>query len=289
MLLLGDKMPSPNINVGQQTTSLETVMDLVRSLVNDTQAGATNTPGEGQILTDNPTISPFTQPFLNSSIRELYRELRNVGDPVLIKDNVIFTNLPIINSPTNGLGQQDPAVQTFLDPTGYFDGTLIWPNFPLPGDMLYPTKLWERRTGSNDIFHNMEAPSGGLESAMQGPYLKQWEWRNNRLNFRGATQNVDIRMRYYCSLPQFFSSTMDFSSTYIPVMDCTDAVAYMTAVKYARMLGSPGLADLLAESKNQMFQLKNSNTRRMQHEDFARIPYGHSDGDLSNEFSFMSW
>src|ERR1017187_3485669 len=116
-------MGSPTINVPQAngSTSLATIMDLVRSLVNDTQAGATNTPGEGQILTDNPTISPFTQPFLNSSIRELYRELRNVGDPVLIKDNVIFTNLPIINSPTNGLGQQDPAVQTFLDPAGYFD------------------------------------------------------------------------------------------------------------------------------------------------------------------------
>jgi hypothetical protein len=282
-------MGSPNINVGQQTTSLATVMDLVRSLVNDTQAGVTNTPGEGQIFVNDPLISPFTQPFLNSSIRELYRELRNVGDPVLIKDNVIFTNLPIINSPANGLGIPDAAVQTFLDPAGYFDGVQFWPNFVLPGDMLYPTKLWERQTNSNDIFHNMDSPSGGMESAMQGPYLKQWEWRNNRLNFRGATQNVDIRIRYYCSLPQFFSSTMDFASTYIPVMDCTDAVAYMTAVKYARMLGSPGLADLLAESRNQLFQLKNANVRRMQNEDFARIPFGNSDGDLNCEFTYLSW
>ena len=59
-------MSSPTINVNQSTsyTSLETIMNLVRSLVNDTQAGATGTPGEGQILTDNPAISPFTQPFL---------------------------------------------------------------------------------------------------------------------------------------------------------------------------------------------------------------------------------
>jgi len=282
-------MSSPIINVGQQTTSLATVMDLVRSLVNDTQAGATDTPGEGQIFTNNPQISPFTQPFLNGSIRELYRELRNVGDPVLIKDNVIFTNLPIINSPANGLGQEDPAVQTFLAPEGYFDGVQLWPNFILPADMLYPTQLWERTTGTNDVFHKMEAPSGGLESAMQGPYLKQWEWRNNRLNFRGATQPVDIRIRYYCSLPQFFSSTMDFESTYIPVLDCTDAVAYKTAVKYARMLGSPGLADLAAEADRQMFQLKNANIRRMQHETIARIPFGNSAGDLNNEFSFLSW
>ena len=135
----------------------------------------------------------------------------------------------------------------------------------------------------------MDAPSGGLDSLLQGPYLRQWEWRNLNLNFRGATQPVDIRMRYYCSLSQFFSQTLDFNSTYVPVPDCTDAIAYMTAVKYARMLGSPGLADLLAESKNQMFQLKNANVRRMQHQDFARIPFGNSTGDLNNEFSFMSW
>ena len=262
-------MSSPSINVGQATTSLETICNLVRALVNDSQAGATDTPGEGQIFTDNPQISPFVLPMLNSSIRKLYRMLRNVGDPVLIKDNVIFTNIPIINSPANGLGQEDPAVQTFMDPTGYFDGVQIWPNFPLPDDMLYPTKLWERTTGTNDVFHSMDAPSGGLESAMQGPYLKQWEWRNNRLNFRGATQPVDIRLRYYCSLPQFFSTTMDFSSTYVPVMDCTDFLAFDTAVLYATMLGSPGLAGLQAMAAEHMFQLKNANARRMQHEDFA--------------------
>src|SRR5271166_5742618 len=216
-------MSSPTINLPQATgsTSLATIMDLVRSLVNDTQAGATDTPGEGQIFTNNPAISPFTQPFLNSSIRELYRELRNVGDPVLIKDNVILEGLPIINSPTQGLGQSDPAVQTVLSTSGYFDGVQIWPNFTLPSDMLYPTKLWERATGSNDPFREMDAPSGGLSSLLQGTCLRQWEWRNNNLNFRGATQQRDIRMRYYCSLPQFFSSTMDFASTYVPVMDST--------------------------------------------------------------------
>ena len=62
-------MSSPTINVGQNSgdTSLATIMDLVRSLINDTQAGATNTPGEGQIFTNNSAISPFTQPFLTQA------------------------------------------------------------------------------------------------------------------------------------------------------------------------------------------------------------------------------
>ena len=44
--------PSININNGSSSAypSLEAIMELVRSLVNDTQAGATGDPGEGQIL-----------------------------------------------------------------------------------------------------------------------------------------------------------------------------------------------------------------------------------------------
>jgi hypothetical protein len=122
----------PNVNQG----SLEVVMNLVRSLVNDTQAGLTNTPGEGQIITDNPAVSPFTLQFLNSAIRQLYRELRNVGDPELIFDNVILIGLPPIDSPTNGVGGPDPTVQTILSSSGYFDGVTIWPNLLLPSNML---------------------------------------------------------------------------------------------------------------------------------------------------------
>jgi hypothetical protein len=283
-------MSSPTINSPQPSdTSLETIMNLVRSLVNDTQAGLTATPGEGQILTDNPAVSPFTQPFLNSSIRELYRELRNVGQPTLIKDNVIITGLPPVSSPKNGVAGADPTVQTVLSTTGYFDGVTQWPNFLLPSDMLYPERLWERMTGTNDAFLPMTQSTFGLPPRPQVQWLSEWEWRNNNINFVGALQNRDIRMRYYCSLPTFFSATLDFSTTYIPILDCTDAVAYKTAVKYARMLGSPGLADLAAEAKEQMFQLKNANTRRMQSENFIRIPYGHSDGDYANGYYAMGW
>jgi len=284
-------MSSPTINSPQAfgSTSLETIMNLVRSLVNDTQAGLTGTPGEGQILTDNPLVSPFTQPFLNSSIRELYRELRNVGDPQLIFDNVIIEGLPILNSPLNGPGGCDPTVQTILSTVGYFDGVRQWPNFLLPANMLYPTHLWERATGTNDNFESMHQVQDGLPGQQQNQVLGKWEWRNNNINFMGATTQRDIRMRYYGALPTFFSSTLDFSSTYVPIFDCTDALAYMTAVKYARMLGSPGLADLLAEYKNQMFQLKNATTRRAQSTNYHRKPFGNSSGDINSEFWYGSW
>src|ERR1035437_1413623 len=284
-------MSSPTINFSNANsgnTSLSTIMDLVRSLVNDTQAGATGTPGEGQVFTNNPSISPFTQPFLNSAIRELYRELRNVGQPTLIKDNIIVSGLTPVNGP-NGLGMPDPAIQTYLGFGGYFDGLTINGNLVLPSDVLYMEKVWERQTNTNNNFVPVYQEESGLPSRAQQPTLAQWEWRNDNINFVGSTQTNDIRMRYWCALPQFFSATLDFDSTFVPILDCTDAVAYKTAVKYAVMLGSPGLADLRMEAKEQMYQMKNANVRRSQMVDYQRQPYGsYGNSDTSNSF-FLGW
>lgn len=268
-------MSSPTINIQQNSgnTSLETIMDLVRALVNDSQAGATGTPGEGQILTDNPAISPFTQPFLNSAIRDTYRALRNVGDPALVKDNVIVSGLTPVNGP-QGLAAPDPSIQVYLGFGGYFDGTLINSNLLLPNDVLYMERVWERTTGSNNNFQPMEQPQFGLPSRQQGPTLCEWEWRNYNINMVGSTQTKDLRLRYWCALPQFFSSTLDFASTFVPIVDCVDAVAFATAVKYAISLGSPGLPTLKAEAVEQMRQLKNAHVRRSQSVDYQRPPYG---------------
>lgn len=277
-------MSSPTISVGQSSgnTSLAVIMDLVRSLVNDTQAGVTATPGEGQIITNNPAISPFTQPLLNSAIRELYRELRNVGSPTLIKDNVIVTGLTPINSPTNGLGAYDPSVQVYLGFGGYFDGVTINSNLLLPSDVIVMERVWERQTNSNDVFVPMSQPQFGLPSRFQGPRFLEWEWRNDNIWMVGSTQINDLRLRYYCSLPQFFSQTLDFNSTFVPIIDCVDAVAYKTAAKYANMLGSPGAADLKAESIEQMRMLKLSLVRRAQAVNYQRPVYGDSGNGYSS-------
>ena len=285
-------MSSPTINPGSNGSggsypSFEEIMNLVRALVNDSQAGITGTPGEGQVVTDSPVISPFTLQFINSAVRQIYRELRNIGAPTLIKDNVIISGLtPIWGA--NGLGNCDPAAQQFLSYSGFFDGHSINPLLQLPGDLLYPERLWERQTGTNNSFAAMRQEESGMDSRPQYPTLANWEWRNDNIWFVGSTQLNDVRLRYYCSLPQFFSPTLDFSSTFVPVLDSADALAYKIAVMYARMLGSPGLPDLISEAKEQVFQLKNEYTRRTQSRDYRRIGYGHSGGDTNNCF-FLSW
>ena len=137
-------MSSPTISSNLNTngdTSLLNICNLVRALINDSQAGATGTPGEGQIFTDDPSISPFVQPFLNSGIRALYRELRNVGDPALVFDNYIITGVTPVNGP-NGLAIPDPAVQVYVGKDGYFDGSQISANISLPGNLLYLERVW---------------------------------------------------------------------------------------------------------------------------------------------------
>ena len=281
-------MSSPTINPGQSTDgglypSLSGIMNYVRALINDSQAGETNTPGEGQIFTNDPSISPFVQPMINASIREVYRELRNIGAPTLIKDNVIISGLtPVFGA--NGLAVPDPAVQVYLGYSGYYDGNTMNSNLYLPSDLLYPTEVWERQTTTNNPFRKMQQPQDGMPSRSQGPRLGQWEWRNDNIWFVGSIQTNDVRLRYYCALPQFFSATLDFESTFVPVLDSLDAIALKTVAKYARMLGSPGLPDAIAEAKEQMFQLKNQYTRRAQSIDYSRQVYQHSDGATSQLF-----
>jgi hypothetical protein len=240
------------------------------------------------VLTDSPTISPFTLQFMNSAIRALYRELRNVGDPALVFDNYVISGITPMNSPIYGPGSMDPAVQVNISQNGYFDGVEIWPNLALPNNTLYMERVWERQTGVNFPFSEMHQAFFGLPSRPQQPTFIEWEWRNYAIWMVGSTQTRDLRLRYWGSLPTFYSPTLDFSSTYVPIIDCTDAVAYKIAVMYARMLGSPGLNDLIGEAKEQMFQLKNAVTRRTQAQDHQRQAYGNY-GDRDTHNSYYGW
>jgi hypothetical protein len=128
-----------------------------------------------------------------------------------------------------------------------------------------------------------------MGSRPQQPTLVDYEWRNYQLWMVGSTQTNDLRLRYWGSLPTFYSATLDFASTYVPIIDCTDALAYKIAVMYSRMLGTPGLPDLIGEAKEQMFQLKNAVVKRAQTIDYHRPPYGTSGTTDTNNVFFAGW
>jgi hypothetical protein len=151
--------------IGYPTTypSVQDAMLLARSLVNDTFPGATDTPGEGQILTNSSSISPFTIPFVNSAIRRVYRKLGNSGVASLIQDNFILTNLSAING-ANGAGSADPATQVSITYAGYWNGNSLDTANKLPANCYAVLKMWERTTGTGNAFTPMVQALFGLPS-----------------------------------------------------------------------------------------------------------------------------
>jgi hypothetical protein len=251
--------------------SLETVMNLARVMLNDFQNS-----GAGLITTDT---SPQTLPALNSAIRWLYRKLRNVGDPSLIRDNV-QRNLPA----TTVVG---PTVQNYLSFDGFYDGTALQGSPTLPADLMFPLELWEQQTNSNLPFVLMNQPQAGLPSVwQQTTALGMWEWRggaqktagtggSDALFFVGATVPVTIRIRYQAALTQY-TGTVDFANSYIPIMDCEEAVAYYFAYNIARTLTgiTPAIADLKQSAEDALADLKLEQVRRAQTVNYEREAYG---------------
>ena len=275
---------------------VEDAMLLARSLVNDTFPGATATPGEGQILTDSSTISPFTIPFVNSAIRRLYRKLGNQGVASLIQDNYILTNLPPVDG-ANGVGAADPATQVSITLQGYWDGTTLHSSLALPANCLAVLKMWERITGSGNPFGEMVQALFGLPSRNQTMYLGDWEWRGGSTQgapptattygdgvfMCGCLQATDVRMRMRVSLPsQVSGNGSDFASLQIPVLDSTDAVASYIAAFYTAARGEDD-PDVLGRSKILMdagdgyaMELANQQIRQKQSVPYQRQAYGNS-------------
>lgn len=251
---------------------LQDIADLVRANLDDSLAGATNTPGEGQIVVDNPDIAPFLAKHLASSIRELYRKLRNAGDPTLIYDNYILTGCPIINGPL-GSGVQDPTVQNSISPVGFFDGTQVWANFALPANCRSVERVEERQSGSNDLFSLVVQPQEGMTNCLQGSFNNQCEVRNDQIWLPGTLVPMDFKIRYLGTCPKILGDNVDYNTTQIPIMDCEEYVAYRCSYKIATMLGSQQAGEFKAEAEAALLDLKNAIVRNKQGITYRRAPF----------------
>lgn len=283
--------------------SLQGICNLWRALANDPKGEVIQTPvvdATGAIILQSssalvdPAPNEFitgeqtiVAPILNSAIREVYREMRNISSQTLIKDNIIFLSLPVIQSPSSGFGVADPTVQVQLSPVGFYNGTQYNAQFLLPGDCLTITDVWERISGSNDDFHKLHQAKNGLSGVAQSAFsLGSWEMRGDALWMNGSLQNMDLRIRYLAKFPTFFTLSVDYTQTFIPIPDCEEAVALKCIYKYNTMQGSgtPESMQLLEQSKQDakdaVFELRQQQVRRMQGNEYSREPYG--GGDWTN-------
>ena len=258
---------------------IEDVLSLVRSLLNDTFAGATGTPGEGRVFTDG---APFVMPLLNYAMQmlALFLEGHSVPKPTV---TVIISGITPVNGPL-GLSVPDPSITQNLSFDGFFDGLQTNNAITLPADFATPKKLEQRPTNSGLTFAEVESAADGVDSRYQDFSLGTWEFSNDRLIWNGSLVEMDIRLRYV-SATQFLRNvpTTAFSTTTMPWLSCQMALANFIAGAFneSRVPGSG--ATFMANYRMAALAMVQRYVRQMQNIDFSREAYG-EDGDLFGWF-----
>ena len=243
--------------------SVQEIMDLARTFVNDAFRG-----GAGRILTDN---SSFALPYINSALRTLQDKLANNGVSNFVKDNYQMLGVPPV-------AQANAGVQCYIDWTGYFNGTQVYPNITLPTDMLVPLDLRERQAGNQqEQFCRMKQPQMGIPSRNQIGIMSEWEWRNDQIALVGATAPRDLQLRYEARLP-LIGANANFSEAKVNIRDSADAMAWRIAYLYATARGAPQAATLNQEFEAAAARIIIRNTRRDQRIQFRRGEFGDGNG-----------
>jgi hypothetical protein len=257
--------------------SIESVLDLVRSTVLDDMAGATDTVGEGQIYVDDTKVSVTLSNFFNNELEEFCKDVRITSGPMLMRDNYLLLGLPPINS-SLGLAAPNPAVQCYVDQTGYFDGTEMHPGLILPQDFLQPDIVMERLNNSNGRFIPMTEAVRGLSSSWQGSRFGEYEWREDRIYLHGALTTRDLRLRYYGTLVDLYTPGVDLATTYIPIKGCKAAVADRIVVRIARRIMPERLADAQAAAASSLLSFRKQQAQQKQGQEYETETYGSEAG-----------
>jgi hypothetical protein len=129
-----------------------------------------------------------------------------------------------------------------------------------PTDMLFPIALHEKTVGSTELWTPMfkqEWEPDSLPTTM----LRYWVWREELIQFLGATQNRSVRIRYVKSL-----TAIADSNTVIPIVNSQSYLASQTAALAALFIGeNPTRALVLnGEAREHMAEMVGTGVRRMQ-------------------------
>jgi len=244
-------MPYPNA---------EAVMNRARAFVNDAFRG-----GAGRILTDQ---NPFTVEFLNGALEFLQDRIRNRGVITLEYDNVILS--PITPAPT-----AQPGTQQQVAYNGFFDGATWHATPALPANCVSVLELSERQTGSGLPFQPMKQLRP-LPDRFPGPWLVNWEYRQDRIILLGSTVSEDLRIRYQSQLTPIAPATAQnpLSNVTIQILCSINSLAHIVAYFYARALGASAAPTMQADAEVQIKLLTNRYTRQNQRTLYRRRGFG---------------
>ena len=178
----------------------------------------------GKVLQNNQA---FSQQCVNDAWRKFQEKATDLGSTIFT-DEKILTALPVVAS-------LDPASQTYLNWTEFYDGANLWVGtWLLPFAAVQPIKIWERWTGQNaDFGRPMELFMGGLPTTQKGPANRFWEWRNNAVYMPGSTMSMDLRIRFMQYLPDFTDiGTVRWYQQPVPVVRCLEPFSLFIAAEF---------------------------------------------------------
>ena len=115
---------------------------------------------------------------------------------------------------------------------------------------------------------------GSLSSGNQQQLNQMWEWRGYAVWMPGALQSFDLRIRAKISIPPILGDNIDFDTTYVPVLDCVDAVVDNMLLRYAKRFAPENVPNAQQASDASIFELQRQINRTLQRKEASRQEYG---------------
>jgi hypothetical protein len=254
--------------------TVNSVLNIARVRMND----AIQSIG-GDVLTNT---QPFTQEMTNSAWRVLQSYLANLGYS-RFKKPLVLPAFPIV-------ADFDPAANTQLTWTFFFDGANYWypPSVTLfPSDLIIPLRCWERMTGTNSRFLEMEQCTDRLPDVRKIGFNRYFLWENDTLYMPGSVFSMDLRFEYAAYLPDFFNigeegepAFVPWFQQQVPIMRCKNALAYYICAEAAGPRNDMDADPFIQKAQNEARLLLNVEVSQRQRHPVQRRPYsGHRMGD----------
>lgn len=140
---------------------------------------------------------------MSSTATEIYNQSR-----ALLNDTgaQIMTNavlLPYLQKAHLELVQklQLNGAQVLSEQSAVIEVTALATTLTLPADFLRPIELWERADNSGAEFEPMFELEWEADSVQPTDKLLYWAFREQQIQFLGATVNREVRLRYTKALP----------------------------------------------------------------------------------------
>ena len=247
--------------IGSAYSNLESVLARARVIINDSAIAG------GDILTDSYA---GVLPLCDIAYEAVQVKLSNAGVDVFI-NYAWLIGLPAVTT-------LDPEARLIITDTGY---NIIYPsgvgdssgNSPLlPPDMVVPSQLSERQSGTSNFAVPMVEPNNGIRNYVQQSFLIDWEYGSYQgddcLMFRGALQVQDVKLKYEKKLPLFGAVTDP-----LPIRGVDNAAAYEIAAVFAEARGGSVAGKFALRADEEIYQLSLKSVRKSQRQHSRRRPF----------------